>query len=209
MARGEMLLSFRVDEPANLRNQRGHFLAGAQRELRQRNAALGEMLRSQVGRHIESRIAARGRAKASSGRLLAVSTSIDNQYVDNWSVGVGRIDYLNQSTAKYWRTFEEGSAAVWRRPFIGTQLVTVRGRAEGFSRSDPSPGWTNLRTAKGRIAFKNGRPGLFVVTREIAPAYAYRSTAEQANLALHGLQSARQFLDRVFNAPVRTFSPKT
>lgn len=208
MAR-EMLVNFRVSETPNLRGDRGRFTSEGVQELMNRNRVLAETLRAQVGRRIENRVAFGKRAAASSGRLLAVSVSGKNQQVGRWHVGVGDIDYLDRSTAKYWRTFEEGSAAVWRRPFIGTQLVVVPGRAAELGPGAPSPHGTNLRTARGGIGFKNTRKSdLFVVKREIAPSHIYRDVFNEAHLDEYGLQVARRFLDRIFSTPIKTFAPK-
>lgn len=202
-SRNGILVGFRVPETAGARNDMGHFISEGVRELRHRNLVLAETLRTQVGRRMENHIMFGKRAAASSGRLVAVSVDTRNQYVDNWNVGVGVVDFLNRSTAKYWRTFEEGSLGVWRRPFIGTQLVAV------YRRQGPSPHGTNLLTARGGVTFKNARGGdLFVVKQEIAPAHIYRDVYREAHLDQTGMQNARRFLDRVFNTPIKQFQPK-
>lgn len=198
---------FEIQAP-NIRDERGRFYAEGLRELRRENKEIGELLRAQVARRISNHVMTGPRASASSGRLVAVTAGGGNQHIDqrvgSFSVAVGVTSYLEKSTARYWRTFEEGSAAVWKRPFIGTQLVAQY--YGGFGRGVPSPHGTSLLTAKGKIAFK-GADDRFVVKREIAPAHVYRDVQAEAHLDLVNLAIARRFLDRIFTTPVKIFPP--
>ncbi len=111
------------------------------------------------------------RRRESTGRLQQVTRNPNNRIADKsvWRAGIK--SYLDNSDAKYARTIEFGSEAVWAKLFRGTPLLF---RPEGFK------GGRNFRS------FKNGRPksnsfrvdGMSVVRvqNEIQPQYAYRDT---------------------------------
>ena len=74
------------------------------------------------------------RKASTTGRLVQVTADSRNRLIGGTGAhpsalsgaqgaafgwGVGNTPFLDVSVAKYWRTIEEGSAAVWKRPFAG------------------------------------------------------------------------------------------
>lgn len=207
-------VKFSIAAPDNIRGERGRFSAEGLQQLRSELEQTAQLVSYQVGNRIRNKVSFGPRAAASSGRLVAVTVSSRNikvnKRVGSFSVGIGVTDYLDQSIAKYWRTFEEGSAATWRRPFIGTHLFAKYYKTDGFDfgRGRPSPHGTSLLTAKGPVSFKNSSADdLFIVKHEIAPAHSYKQVQEEAHLNLVNLQIARRFLDKTFNTPLKIFPP--
>jgi hypothetical protein len=154
--------------------------------MRTRNAGFALGLQADVLRNIESRIT---RRPASTGRLLKVTAAPENAQYDTWNIGVGDEPFLDRSIAKYWRTFEEGSAGLWKRPFIGTQLMP-KGKNPPYPVAHGMvPG---IRTARKGLAWMDGEK--YVVKQEIAPRHAYRDAVAQANVREFGIANARRLI---------------
>jgi hypothetical protein len=187
------IIEMRLPELKGVRDVRGRFLS-AQTGMRERNARFAQGLQAQVVSNIESRIT---RPSASSGRLSAVTANPRNAQYDTFSIAVGVRSYLDRSTAKYWRTIEEGSAAVWRHPFIGTQLMP-KGNNPGYPVAHGIvPG---IRTTQAQLPWMDGKR--FVVKREIAPMYAYRDAVRESAPATWGRANARKFLADILGRPL-------
>lgn len=92
---------------------------------------LAQEAQANVVSNIESSIK---RRSVSTGRLARVTADPKNRYADQFGFGVGVIDFLDKSMAKYWRSFEEGPAKAWAdtpggaSTMVGMQL---RGRFGG------------------------------------------------------------------------------
>jgi len=179
------LIEVRLPELKSTRNARGQFTK-AQTEMRSRNGRYVRELQADVVRQVQSRITRQG---ASTGRLAAVTASPKNAEYDTWSIGVGVKSYLDSSIAKYWRTFEEGSAAVWRHPFIGTQLMPKGGTPPYPVAHGAVPG---IRTTQAHLRWMDGKK--FVVKKEIAPREAYAAALREAQPALWGRRNIQKFL---------------
>lgn len=178
-------IRLRVKEAPGARDERGRFLS-AQTVSLDRNRRTAEILRFEAASGIASRLRRPGE---SSGRLERVTADPKNSSFDVSGVGVGNADFLDRSSAKYWRTFEQGSAATWRRPFVGTQLApSVRGRTSA-----------NLITATG--GRKGFGTGAYIVKREIAPANVYRDLAESGIVQAELLQTARAYFTALLGSP--------
>lgn len=160
------------------------------------NRQIAQELQAQVVANIQARIRRRG---ASTNRLLAVTASPSNITVTPNRIGVGNERYLNNSAAKYWRTIEEGSAEVWRRPFIGTQLYPVGPGKPPFPVARyQTPG---LRTFGGEE-----RPWMdgsrYVVKKEIAPMHAYSDAYVSLQPGRVAHQAVKNYLERIGGLPV-------
>jgi hypothetical protein len=109
----------------------GHFQGAFnnfQKEMVAINRARAAEFQANVVQNIKERTL---RKTASTGRLIEVTASKKNVSFANAKGGqtfstfgwyVGMTDYLDHSIAKYWRTIEEGSKAVWREPFVGLKF---------------------------------------------------------------------------------------
>jgi len=179
------LISLSLPELKGVRDARGRFTS-AQSSMRDRNARYALGLQADVVRLIEARIT---RGSASSGRLLNVTASPRNVQYDTWSIGVGVQPFLDSSIAKYWRTFEEGSAAVWRHPFVGTQLMPRGNNPPYPVAHGMTPG---IRTTTKVLPWMDGER--YVVKHEIEPRHAYRDAVAEANPREFGRANARRLL---------------
>jgi len=189
---------FEVTPSPALRNALGQYTSeGAQGQYNE-NRVLAQMLSVRLGLLIATRVNFGKRAAASSKRLERTSVSRENTVVTKEFVGIGRPDWLDRSNAKYWRTFEEGSAAVWRHPFVGTFLFP-KGRVPY-----PQPGGhgslPGLRTAREPFLHRMGRDDLFIVKREIAPAHIYKQLWEEArpDIRNYSARAVQGYLERLF-----------
>lgn len=196
----EPLVRIVLEDVAGFRDERGRYTSAQSAQLG-RNRLFSEFLREQVGRRMKNHIAFGKRPSHSTGRLLRVTLDDKNVIVTKEFVGVGVPTWLDRSQAKYWRTFEEGSAAVWSKPFVGTQLVGVKFGPNGQG------GLSDLRTVSSEKAeafaaynAKIGRPGRFVVKHEIAPAgiYAEVAGASLEKIKSFGVYSARKLFAQTF-----------
>lgn len=206
VVRVNSLISLRLPEVKGLRNVRGQFRS-AQGAMRERNGRFAERYQAQVVHNMEAKIAGGKRAAASSGRLLRVTADPENAQYDTFRIGVGDRQFLNNSIARYWRTFEEGSAAVWKHPFTGTQLMPKTGKSgdeEGSSRP-PYPvahgKIPGIRTTSASLPWMDGKK--FVVKHEIAPANVYRDATQQVDALRFGRENVRQFLNDVLGRDLR------
>jgi hypothetical protein len=146
------------------------------REALQFQADVSQYIKSHIG--YGSREWADQRKRETTGRLARVTTSAGNRDVKKSLWYVGDKTFLNNSEAKYARTIEFGSKAVWSHNFIGTPLMR---RFGGF------PGGRDFRSLKKGSKFRgsygiygaadaNGRGGGFDIVRvkhEIQPMRAY------------------------------------
>lgn len=210
MASGDALVSFKIEETADIKALRnaGHFTSASVTAQRQRNIRLAEALRGQVVRRMENHINFGKRAGVSTHRLVRVTADARNSYADQWNVGVGRPDYLNRSIAKYWRTFEEGSAAVWSHPFAGTQLRGMFGGSIiGYAHTrtpgpQPQPlagGPWNAPGGKLRWYWSMPLNDNFRVRHEIQGAHIYKQVGEEAHLDEYGVQIAQRLIGSIFS----------
>lgn len=188
----------RLPDVPGFRNERGQYTSAQSAQI-QRNRLFSEFLREQVGRRMKNHISFGGRASASTGRLLRATLDDKNVVVTKEFVGVGVPDWLDRSQAKYWRTFEEGSAAVWSHAFVGTRLFSV-GRSPFPVAHGQSPGLRSLGDGEAGGAGGRQRGAIFVVKHEIKPAniYAQVGQAELGTMKSFGVYSARKFFAEVF-----------
>lgn len=191
-------IAFDMSEVANLRNKLGQFTSEGIGAQRSRNETVALNLQAEVVQRMKNRISFGKRASASTGRLLYATAASGNRRFDTWSMGVGVPKFLDSTQAKYWRTFEEGSLAVWKRPFIGTQLLQFKKNPSRF----PSAHGTDLRTAGDNFFGYQGGEGRFVVKKEIEPANIYKAVASPKFLRDVGTQQALLVLDRIFRVQV-------
>lgn len=124
-----------------VRNALGQFQSRDARAITEKFERLAEEAQANVVAHIEESIT---RRSVSTGRLAKVTAAPENRYADQFGFGVGVVKYLDNSIAKYWRSFEEGSAKAWsdtpggRSSMVGMQL---RGKFGGSI-----TGWKDTRT---------------------------------------------------------------
>jgi len=158
------------------------------------------------------------RKSTSSGRLAKATGDPENIVANSFQWGVGVNDYLNKSVAKYWRTIDEGSAAVWKKPFKGRFYYVSRGKEWGseivhgpersfavgnFMASTPGRTTEKLRPftrAKAReiIAEAGKTPkwlGRMYITKEISPEDYYNRGFARAG----GIQTELRVLSNVFD----------
>lgn len=191
------LISVSLPELKGVRDAKGRFTK-AQSAMRDRNAEYARSLQADVVQLIEARITRPG---ASTNRLVNVTGAPENAQYDTWSAGVGVKKFLDTSVAKYWRTFEEGSAAVWAHPFTGTQLFPV-GRPPFPVAHGMKPG-LRATAAGSRYQVSTGKllPWMdgsrFVVKHEIAPRHAYRDAVAGAGAPQFLEQNARRLIDDI------------
>lgn len=192
-------LKLEIQPVANLRARRGDdtgqrpgtFTSAGQTDQLIANKQVGTYLRAVVGLRVQNKIDSHGRKAASTGRLYRATIDPGNERITKGRIEVGIATHLNSMGAKYYRTFEEGSA-FWG--FTGTPLFFVSGGQRGGGRT-PFPvahGETpGIRTSK------NGR-AMFRVTHEIAPANSYRDVFREftPQVAVIGSQWAARYLDR-------------
>lgn len=190
----EPFVKFRVPEIPGLRDQ-GRFTAAISQQ-RDLNRDLGLAIQQRVVLLMRNRIAFGERASASTGRLLQATADSRNLQVQAFSFGVGIPRFLDGSVAKYWRTFEEGSAAVWKRPFVGTQLLPI-GRFRGPTAHGARPG---VRTATSELPFLQGR---YIVKREIQPADIYGQVFREGFIQREAAAGAVKYLNRVLGNEIR------
>lgn len=183
------LISMRVPELKGIR-EGGRFTSEGLNEMVSRNREFAVSLQADVVRNIQASITRPG---ASTGRLARVTASPENAQYSTWNIGVGDERFLNGSIAKYWRTFEEGSAGLWSRPFIGTQLMPKGGTPPYPVAHGAIPG---IRTTTKHLRWMDGKK--YVVKHEIAPRGAYAAAIRSANPRRFAFQSATQLLTDVW-----------
>lgn len=215
MAGAEIFIRVEEGDLKSLRDH-GRFTSEGVRALRERNERFATSMQADVVRRMRNHIAFGGRAGVSTGRLLRVTADKRNVFSDQWSIGVGRPDWLDNSVARYWRTFEEGSAAVWKHPFVGTQLRGMfGGTIIGYAHTrtpgpQPQPlagGPWGARGGKLRWYWSMPLNENFRVKREIQPAHIYRDVGREAHLDEYGVQNAIKLFDSVFGAGLNPPAP--
>lgn len=129
------------------------------------------------------------RPRASTGRLATVTSQPGNRLIaaSTWKVGIP--SHLNQSQSKYWRTIEQGSAAVWRKPFIGTKIMGTW---------IPGGGFIAVSRERRLAAIERGDPRVQTVKREIAPMGAYERAWIGGAWSQRTNRSFNQHLGRYF-----------
>jgi hypothetical protein len=132
------------------------------------------------------------RPGVSSGRLEKALANPENRTYSTFGWGVGNIDYLDRSEAKYWRMIEEGSAGIYGggRGMIGQKIYGVWGgsiqgyyenrwglqpRAGGPWRTAAENG--KLRGMTAKAAKKRKMPAM-IVQHEIEPHHYFRDADE-------------------------------
>jgi hypothetical protein len=112
-----------------LRDLAGRFTT-AQGAVADAHEALAKKVQAAAADNLRANIL---RPAVSTGRLEEAIRDPQDIIFDRFQWGVGRIAWLAASPAKYWRTQEEGSLAVWKHPFAGTVLRgTWGGSISGF-----------------------------------------------------------------------------
>lgn len=106
-----------------LRDRGGRFIS-AQRQVAIVNRQLAEELQREVVAVLEGNLI---RPAVSTGRLADALADPRNATADQFGWGVGNVAFLAGSAARYWKTQDLGSAAVWRHPFTGTVLRGIWG----------------------------------------------------------------------------------
>lgn len=230
--------SFEIKPVGNLRvpkggdesgKRPGTFRAGGPQDQIRINTQYADVIQAAVVERMQRRISGGKRASASTGRLVNVTASSRNRRVERFYVGVGLPDYLDKSEAKYWRTFEEGSKGLWKRPFIGTKLFGMK-KAPYPVAHYATPGLRTMTEGRMQELQKKfgdnsrsrdvlaGRPRrgdrgkFFTVKREIAPSNIYRDVALQHRDLVRdmSLQYAQRVLREAFREIVvagRDFKP--
>lgn len=197
MAIQPLQIEFRVPELPGFRDIAGRF-ASAQRESTARNERLARTVQSDVALRMRNHIAFGKRASASTGRLLQVTASQRNARFNQYGFGVGVPDWLDHGVAMYWRTFEQGSAGLWKKPFVGTQLFQFHKNPGRL----PSAHGTDLRTTTSG-KYRGALEGKYVVRREIQPAGIYREVFREGHLREEGFQTAIAILNHVFQKSIQ------
>lgn len=162
------------------------------------------------------------RKRTSSGRLERVTASPDNLVANALQWGVGREKFLKKSDARYWRTIDEGSAHVWKKPFKGRFFYVSRNQAWG---GEILHGQTRsfavgefMKSAKGRTTekmrpFKRGTAreiieeagktpswmGRLYITKEIAPEDYYNRGFARVGGGRAELRVLTNTFDKIFN----------
>jgi hypothetical protein len=175
----------------------GRFVTGGdQAGLRAANSAIAADLQASVVANIQARIKRPG---ASTNRLVKVTADPENARWSTDRVNVGNVEFLDGSVAKYWRTIESGSAAVWSRPFKGTQLYPKGpGRAPFPVAHGASPG---LRTFGGNeLPWMDGER--YVVKKEIAPMHAYRDAFNEVRPGQRAFTAVNKYLRSIRDLPI-------
>lgn len=162
------------------------------------------------------------RKSTKSGRLEKVTADENNIVANALQWGVGVDEFLNKSTAKYWRTIDEGSLHVWSRPFKGRFYYVSRGKEWGgeithgefrsyavgdFMASVKGRTTEKLRPftrAKAReiIAEAGKTPkwlGKLYITKEISPEDYYNRGFAKVGGATAELRVLTNTFDKIFN----------
>lgn len=158
------------------RNALGQFTS-AQNFQRERNHEMAAAIQRRAADLVEQRITWRFE---STGELARNTLAPDNAQVDTWFLGVGNPRFLDRSSSKYWRTFEEGSLAVWSHPFVGTHLSPRRGGG-GAGKGVITGFWTK-------------ETGRFVVRHEIQGRHVYADAASESSLRDFQIANIHQYV---------------
>jgi len=119
----------RISGIGTLRNLAGEFTS-AQGLVAQAHQLLAERVQQAAADNLRGNIL---RRSVSTDRLAQAILDPKDIFATRFNWGAGSIAWLDNSPAKYWRTQEEGSAAVWSHPFTGTVLKgTWGGSISGF-----------------------------------------------------------------------------
>lgn len=179
--------------PGDTRRPGGQFATAEQ--LTGVNRQIAQELQASVVANIQARILRPG---ASTNRLVRATAAKSNITVSGDRIGVGNEKWLN-SRALYWRTIEEGSAAVWKRPFIGTQLYPQGpGKAPFPVARNQSPG---LRTFSGdEKGWMDGER--WVVKKEIEPMHAYADAFADFQPGRAAFDAVNRFLNQNRRLPL-------
>lgn len=171
------LVSFRVTEARGTRNEKGRFTS-AQSAQRERNRQMAHAIQERAADLIEARIIWRAE---STGELARNTLAPENAQIDTWSLGVGNPGFLDRSSSKYWRTFEQGSLATWSHPFVGTHLFPRRGGGAG---KGPITGfWTDV-----------DEKSKFIVRHEIQGQHVYDDAASDTALRDFNIRNVREYV---------------
>lgn len=208
--RGFRLPAGSVD-PVTGRKTGGQF-TNAQSEFRDRNRQLAQQIQGRVVQNIQARVIRRA---VSTGRLLKATADTRNINYDAFGLHVGIESHLNRSTAKYWRTIEEGSAVVWpdvgggRPSMIGLELKgffgsTIIGLTDGGRRALAGPSFTKPSTKVPQtgkfMPSKAKKAGKGEVRKEIAPMYAYRDAYRDLDVETKAIRNVEKFLFDITSA---------
>lgn len=184
------------------RDVRGRFIARDVTALRSEMTMLAERAQANVVANIASRLV---RPNASTGRLEKVTASSRNRVVqrDGLGFGVGVIDYLDKSEAKYWRTIEEGSKKVWGERGksmvgmeihgkFGAEIVGWRDSSWG-PRPKAGPPWN----VQGGVFQAIRKLPAVTIQNDIHPMHAYQDVYEGSGIFdREGPEVVRDFLRR-------------
>lgn len=163
------------------------------------------------------------RKSVSTGRLIAATASPENIFASAQVWGVGVPSFLDRSQAKYWRTIDEGSAAVWSHPFVGMTFYVNRRRAwggsiAGMNSNGAVAGAPWSRSGAGRddkfnplsnaiaesVISKNGKRPRWLSTvtikNEIEAQNYYHRGFERSGGIIQALRVYRSRLDRIVRA---------
>lgn len=117
--------------PVRIRDERGRFAytggAGSQQGIADRNRGLAYQAQRQIGVELKENILRPG---VSTGRLLRATMDPQNVHWDRSGFAVGDPNFLDRSSAKYWRTIDQGTSH-WRRPFVGSTFYVFKAKAWG------------------------------------------------------------------------------
>lgn len=123
---GELVLHYESPQ-GRFRGAKGRFISPEQsyRLLAEHNRDSAIRLQADVVDNIEGAIV---RRRVSTGRLLKVTADPRNRFVNGrFGFGVGDVDYLDGSMAKYWRQIEEGTDVHVGREIRGFWGGTISG----------------------------------------------------------------------------------
>lgn len=159
-------------------------------EIKDTNAAVAKAFQAQVVDVV--RTMPLKRKNVSTGRLEKAMANNKNRHADLFSWGVGDIDYLDQSIAKYWRMIEYGSAGIYGggRGMTGQKIYGVWGGSiQGYYTNrwglQPQAGgpWRTaavngkLRGMNAKFARKKKIPPM-IIQHEIEPHHYFRTAEE-------------------------------
>jgi len=120
------------------RDVNGRFLPAVQRHVAETNRRLARELADDMADRLQASLV---RDEASTGRLKRAILDPRNRSADQFGFGVGDVDFLDNSEAKYWRAIEQGTTH-----FVGRKLTGVWGDMGGSEFSPFGP-----RTAHERL----------------------------------------------------------
>jgi len=169
-----------------------------------RNRTLAKVAQESIVDALETSIVRPG---VSTGRLARATGDARNITWSAEGFAVGSAAFLDRSAAKYWRTIDQGTAAVWSKPFVGRAYFVSRSRAfgstiAGFNANGAyaGPDWSQAGASTGDkfnpMSFSKGRKfqrkgarwlGVVYIGKDIAPHDYYERGFERSGVLERGV----------------------